>query len=88
MARKPRPAIPTGTRLPTDWRSTWSGWKVWPMLYGIPQERYEAEARAFEVSVRGKVSEDWREMWKAHCRRILVERARMEPIGLGMFGTI
>lgn len=78
-----RPAAPTGTHLPRDWRSTWSGWTIWPSLYSIPPDRYETEVFAFERANAGRVSEDWKGDWKAWCRAKLTEP---EPITAGMFG--
>ena len=63
---------PSGTPLPRDWRASWSGWKVWPMLAKINQNDYEAEALAFQNAARGTFSENWQNEWRAYCRRKLV----------------
>lgn len=74
MAKRAVAPKVTGTRLDSAWRSSWSGWKVWPMLARIPEDRYEAEALAFQHAARGTLSVDWQGEWRAHCRRRLVER--------------
>jgi hypothetical protein len=91
MARKPTTPKIVGRPLPADWRSSWSGWKVWAMLAKIPERDYEAEAMAFQQAALGRLSEDWSIEWRSHCRRRLVERGLAAgrfndpPDGLGLF---
>jgi len=86
MAKRPRPATPIGTPLPRDWRP--ATWRISAMLAKIPQSEYETQWQAFEAANRGRLSADWTEEWRAHCRRVLVERATPEAIGPGLFGLV
>jgi hypothetical protein len=87
MARrpaKPDPA-PIGARLPPDWREA-SSWRIWPMIYGVPEAEYATVARAFEASTRGRLSGDWMEEWKAWCRAELLRRFEASRVTVGLFG--
>lgn len=71
MAHKPE----TKTRLPTDWRAD-GYWKIIAMIYRVPQEQYNAEARRFATyHIQNEtMSADWRRTWRDWCYHRLVTR--------------